>query len=106
MNISKGLTAEEFFAGKPGVYYGYAPAADKNNPSVYAGNVSTWMGIPRDVPLSELLEAGDRGGNVAASPSPWSYDVVEGTPDEEKGLSTSAKIGLGIGAALLLAMAV
>ena len=29
-NINRGLTLEEFFGGKPGVYPGYAPAADSN----------------------------------------------------------------------------
>lgn len=29
-NIGRGLTLEEFFAGKDGVYAGYAPKSDKN----------------------------------------------------------------------------
>ncbi len=34
--FKRGLTFHEFFAGKRGVYDGYAPAKDKNNPDEYA----------------------------------------------------------------------
>ena len=34
--FTRRLTILEFFQGKPGVYGGYAPAADKNNPTHYA----------------------------------------------------------------------
>lgn len=64
LNINRGLTLEEFFAGKPGVYAGYAPAADSNQPNVYAANVSQWTGIPTDVPLNTLS-----AGGGSASPS-------------------------------------
>ena len=53
-NVNRGLTLEEFFAGKTGVYPGYAPAADNNQPSMYARNVSTWTGLPLGVPLNQL----------------------------------------------------
>lgn len=53
-NIDRGLTIEEFFGGKAGVYPGYAPAADANQPYVYAANVSGWTGIPLGVPLNAL----------------------------------------------------
>ncbi len=86
VNIGKGLTLEEFFKGKgtcPGpscIYPGYAPAADRNQPSVYAGNVSNWLGIPQDVPLSQLLNGGSNVYDVGATPAagvsvdgdPWS----------------------------------
>src|SRR6516225_11045126 len=39
LNIDRGLTLNEFFAGKPGVYAGYAPAADANQPYGYAATV-------------------------------------------------------------------
>ncbi len=52
-NINRGLTLEEFFGGKPGVYPGYAPAGDGNQPNVYAANISTWAGIPLNVPLDK-----------------------------------------------------
>ena len=53
-NVDRGLTLEEFFAGKAGVYPGYAPAADSNQPYVYASNVALWTGIPLGVPLIAL----------------------------------------------------
>ncbi len=112
LNISKGLTVDEFFAGKPGVYPGYAPAADSNNPSVYAGNVSSWLGIPRDVPLSELLGGSSAVPNTvatmadgsgvdagdSATAAEWSLDPVL----SDGGLSPLAwgAIALGVGAAL------
>ncbi len=53
-NVDRGLTLEEFFAGKMGVYAGYAPTADNNQPLIYARNVSTWTGLPLGVPLDQL----------------------------------------------------
>jgi len=45
-NIDRDLTLLEFFAGKKGVYPGYAPAADRNNPVKYAEFISQKTGIP------------------------------------------------------------
>lgn len=45
LNISRDLTLIEFFSGKPGVYPGYAPAADSNKPVDYALFVNRWLGI-------------------------------------------------------------
>jgi hypothetical protein len=53
-NIGRGLTLNEFFAGKPGVYAGYAPSADSNSPLAYAQRVGSDAGIPVDVPLNAL----------------------------------------------------
>jgi hypothetical protein len=53
-NIGRGLTLNEFFAGKPGVYAGYAPAADRNAPLAYAARVGSNVGIPVDIPLNQL----------------------------------------------------
>jgi hypothetical protein len=47
LNINRGLTFYEFFAGQrdgdgkvsPGGYYGYAPSQDSNHPGQYAGYV-------------------------------------------------------------------
>ncbi len=64
LNIDRGLTLSEFFGGKPGVYPGYAPAADSNQPNIYTAHVSSWEGIPADVPLSQLqagYQAADSG---------------------------------------------
>lgn len=46
-NIDRNLTLYEFFAGKPGVYPGYAPAPE-NNPLEYARFISDHTGIPLD----------------------------------------------------------
>ena len=54
LNISRGLTLNEFFAGKPGVYAGYAPSSDSNRPLAYAARVASNVGIPVDVPLNQL----------------------------------------------------
>lgn len=54
LNIGRGLTLEEFFAGKSGVYPGYAPSADRNDPVLYAQQVSTWTGIPLGIPLNQI----------------------------------------------------
>lgn len=62
-NINRGLTLSEFFGGKSGVYSGYAPAADSNNPDAYAGNVASWLGIPSDVPLSSIFGGGYGSGS-------------------------------------------
>lgn len=53
-NIDRGLTLNEFFGGKPGVYAGFSPAADKNRPNEYAGFVANRVGIPADVMLNTL----------------------------------------------------
>jgi len=52
LNISRGLSLFEFFGGKPGVYSGYAPAADNNQPAAYAQYVAGRVGVPVDIPLS------------------------------------------------------
>lgn len=54
LNINRGLTLNEFFAGKPGVYSGYAPSEDSNRPYEYAANVGGAIGIPVDVPLNNV----------------------------------------------------
>jgi hypothetical protein len=54
LNINRGLTLNEFFAGKPGVYPGYAPSGDSNSPLAYAARVGSDVGIPVDVPLNTL----------------------------------------------------
>lgn len=56
-NIDRGLTMQEFFGGKPGVYGGYSPAADKNNPHGYAQYVAGRLKVAPDVQLSTLFTA-------------------------------------------------
>jgi hypothetical protein len=55
-NIGRGLTTYEFFAGKPGVYAGYASVGSSasNNPIAYATFVAGQLGIDPSVPLNSL----------------------------------------------------
>lgn len=55
-NITRGLTTEEFFGGKHGIYTGYAPVTDRNDPRAYANFVAKRIGIPVDVPLNSCYE--------------------------------------------------
>jgi hypothetical protein len=69
LNIGRGLTLQQFFAGGNG-YPGYAPSADSNNPTQYAAFVGTRAGIPTDVPLTSL-ESG--------ASTPASYSTIDPT---------------------------
>jgi hypothetical protein len=76
LNVGRGLTLSEFFGGKAGVYPGYAPAADKNNPAGYSATVAGWLGISPDVPLTEVLGGGGAADTAPELPaddslSPW-----------------------------------
>lgn len=66
LNISRGLTLQEFFGGKTGVYPGYAPAADNNQPSNYANTVAGWLGISSDQVLSQVPPGGFRQAPLPA----------------------------------------
>ncbi len=59
-NIDRGLSLQEFFGGKSGVYGGYAPSADQNDPRGYAQYVAGQIGIDARTPLNTL---GDSPGN-------------------------------------------
>jgi hypothetical protein len=52
--IGKGLTLREMLGGKKGVYGGWAPRSDNNDPDAYAASVAKRLGIDPDVPLSQL----------------------------------------------------
>lgn len=56
LNVNRGFNLNEFFAGKPGVYAGYAPAGDFNQPLDYAATVGGWLGIDPRRPLSALRQ--------------------------------------------------
>ena len=58
-NIDRGLTLEEFFAGKPGVYAGYSPSSDANRPAEYAQYVAAQAGISPTQPLNNLGPQGN-----------------------------------------------
>lgn len=76
LNVARGLTLQQFFAGEPGVYAGYAPSADSNNPTQYANFVASQAGIPTDVPLNQLSSAGAAVPPVDTS-SPDSADSTD-----------------------------
>lgn len=96
LNINRGLTLEEFFAGKPGVYAGYAPAADSNQPNVYAAHVSQWTGLPTDVPLN-TLDAGGASGAWDAGESA----VPDMTAEDSSGWIW-AGVAAGVGVLVLI----
>lgn len=97
LNIGRGLTLEEFFAGKPGVYAGYAPAADANQPNVYAAHVSTWAGIPTDVPLNQI----DAGSVAVDGTDTGTIDASGIFGPDSSGWMWAGVIGLGILAAFM-----
>jgi len=64
-NIDRGLTLQEFFGGKPGIYSGYAPSADANDPRGYAQYVAGQTGISPTIPLNTI---GDSPPNPTRPP--------------------------------------
>lgn len=70
LNINRGLSTNQFFAGEPGVYAGYASAAAGNNPASYATYVSQQLGIDPDTPLNQVqgnAAGGDSGAGDVSS---------------------------------------
>lgn len=57
-NIDRGLTLNEFFAGVPGGYPGYASAKAGNQPYIYAANVASWTNLDPNVPLNQIQFGG------------------------------------------------
>lgn len=55
LNIQRKLTFKEFFAGKPGVYAGYAPSGDNNHPENYAKYVAKPFKVSIDTEISTLI---------------------------------------------------
>lgn len=48
------LTLQEFFGGKKGVYPGYAPAGDRNDPATYAATVAGQLGVEPGAKLADI----------------------------------------------------
>lgn len=95
LNIGRGLTLNEFFAGKPGVYPGYAPSADSNNPLQYAATVGGWIGVDPNALLGAAPGFQDQlGGDF--------WHTVAGNSIE--GLSGPAIAGIAIVAGLGLVL--
>lgn len=99
VNAGRGLTLNEFFAGKPGVYAGYAPSADSNDPARYAAFVASQTGADPNVPLNSLLSPSD-GSIPAPLPSvdPSVFDWTGSGDTQEAGISSGALIGLALAA--------
>jgi hypothetical protein len=98
LNIGRGLSLSEFFGGKPGVYPGYAPAGDSNDPGNYARTVAGWLDIDPSTPLASI------SGSQGASQGTQS-DLPDSGGTDGSELSTGAMVGLGIaGLALLFAV--
>jgi hypothetical protein len=97
LNIGRGLTLDEFFGGKAGVYSGYAPAADSNNPSAYASTVAGWLNIPENSVLSSL------GTDSASIPLDASATIDSSSPsgglpsDLSTGALVAIAVALGVG---------
>lgn len=53
LNISRGLSTQQFFCGSPGVYAGYAPNAGGNDCQGYAAFVAGQLGIDPGIPLNQ-----------------------------------------------------
>jgi len=74
LNVNRGLTLEEFFGGKPGVYPGYAPVApgihSTNDPQNYANNVASWTGIPLGVPIKDVVSIGSPAPPTSVASNP------------------------------------
>ena len=87
VNINRGLTLNEFFGGKPGVYSGYAPSADANDPARYAAFVAQRTGADPNVPISDLL-AGDTGSGSSSQ-----VDPASGLPVDPSGPDTGGSGG-------------
>jgi hypothetical protein len=110
VNAGRGLTLNEFFAGKPGVYPGYAPSADANNPAAYAAFVASQTGADPNTPLNSLLipsptptdspGASIPGPTLADSSSP--FDWTGGVDTSSGSDSSGLVIGLAVAAAGLL----
>jgi hypothetical protein len=111
--IGRGLTLNQFFAGKKGVYPGYAPADDHNSPYHYAATVGNWTGLPTNVPLDKLHTTGmqeggpvsddddeddDGAGDPAETREPEEEDGDDGDGgDQTGGEATPADMPPGVG---------
>jgi len=71
LNAARNLSIEEFFAGKKGVYEGFAPSADKNDPRGYAEFVAKGFGVDVSTRVSDLLAQSHKttAATLSAPPS-------------------------------------
>lgn len=80
LNVSRGLTLDQFFAGGNG-YPGYAPSADSNNPAQYAAFVASQTGIPETVPLNQLPSGSPDSTPAPVTDSSITTGPFVGAPD-------------------------
>lgn len=92
LNISRGLTLNQFFGGGNG-YPGYAPSADSNNPAQYAAFVASKAGIPADTPLNQLAGS-QASGNPSLDTSGGS--LFDSTASQSVDISTSSQPSSGM----------
>jgi hypothetical protein len=105
LNTARGLNLNEFFAGKPGTYAGYAPAADNNRPATYAATVAQWLGIDPAAPLAAIAgssSAAPIAGSTAAPIADPAMDLTDFDQAAAAPLSFDTWIYGGIAAALML----
>src|ERR1035438_9246792 len=58
LHIAEGNSLTDFIAGHPGVYSGFAPGADKNDPVAYIRDVCAWAEVSdATVPLWNFIES-------------------------------------------------
>jgi hypothetical protein len=56
LHCAEGNSLTDFIAGHPGIYAGFAPASDHNDPAAYIANVASWANIPDvTIPLWNFL---------------------------------------------------
>lgn len=57
LHIAQGNTLADFIAGHPGIYAGFAPGSDHNDPETYIKDVKLWAGIEdENVPMMNYIE--------------------------------------------------
>ena len=57
LHIAQGNSLTDFIGGHPGVYAGFAPGADKNDPVSYIAHIAEWAEIPSaTLPLWNFIE--------------------------------------------------
>ena len=119
LNVSRGLTLDQFFGGGNG-YPGYAPSADSNNPAAYAAFVASQTGIPESVPLNQL-PAGTSSNSSSSGLGPFvgppdvfgtasssdstSTDPGVSVPSSSSGIDPLVLGGLALGILGLIALA-
>lgn len=110
LNISRGLNLYQFFGGEPGVYAGYAPSSDSNNPTYYADFVANVTGIDPNLPLnaasgsppdpSQPSSISDRTGRQhSTSPAVSTADHPPGRPQRSQSARSGSPSGSSTGKA-------